>query len=213
MIERTVIEEIVLEVLKNLDRDVFRKPDLFVINASAEEKKQLEKHWNVHSISSTCHDVPNDVQEVAFFNVTQDLIVKGALGITDTPESKMLSHLMMKGLRISLIPSIELEWILKSNEKKATNPNYVNHLLNYKNMLKSFGVYLQSLEELVPRKAHSKESTNLIKDQITFHEKLLTQRHVENSEETKIMIHKSTIVTPLARDTARKLGKSIYVIE
>lgn len=46
-----------------------------------------------------------------------------------------------------------------------------------------------------------------------FEGKLLTQRDVENSAGSIIQVRKSTIVTPLAKDTSRDLGKKIEVID
>ncbi|KAB7706653.1 phosphate propanoyltransferase [Bacillus aerolatus] len=46
-----------------------------------------------------------------------------------------------------------------------------------------------------------------------FEGKLLTQHDVQQSAESVIQVRKSTIVTPLAKDTARDLSKKIEVID
>lgn len=47
----------------------------------------------------------------------------------------------------------------------------------------------------------------------TFQDKLLSQVEVQKSKGSVIRIYKSTIVTPLARDAARDLGKKIEIID
>lgn len=50
-----------------------------------------------------------------------------------------------------------------------------------------------------------------VKKQYDFKKKLLSNDDVREIEETEIVVEKGTIVTALARDTARDLGKSISV--
>jgi putative phosphotransacetylase len=50
-------------------------------------------------------------------------------------------------------------------------------------------------------------------ERCVFENKLLSEREVRNWKEHTILIYKRTIVTPLARDTARELGKTIRVID
>lgn len=207
MIDGAMIEEIVIEILKKLRGEHDEKPNLLVINFSEDAHiNWLKKQWNVIEMNSKFHELPLDVQDAVFLNVTQDFLVKGALGIADTPESKILCHLIMQGFRIRFIPSLDLEWILDFDVKKVANSAYVSHLANYKKILESFGVQIIPLAELVP-------TGSVSKDQITFHGKLLKQSDVETIKDEKIVIHKSTIVTPLGRDAARERGKSICVID
>lgn len=48
---------------------------------------------------------------------------------------------------------------------------------------------------------------------IAFEKKLLSQRDVQKWNDPTISIYKQTIVTPLARDTAKEMGKTIRVID
>ena len=50
-----------------------------------------------------------------------------------------------------------------------------------------------------------------VKQHHDFKKKLLSNDDVREIEETEIFVEKGTIVTALARDTARELGKSISV--
>nr|WP_018393022.1 phosphate propanoyltransferase [Bacillus sp. 37MA] len=46
-----------------------------------------------------------------------------------------------------------------------------------------------------------------------FKQKLLSREHIQSIEELEIVIGKGTIVTPLAKDTAKELGKTITFIK
>ncbi|OXS76695.1 phosphate propanoyltransferase [Domibacillus enclensis] len=46
-----------------------------------------------------------------------------------------------------------------------------------------------------------------------FKQKLLAREHIQAIDETEIVVRKGTIVTPLAKDTARELGKEITFIK
>ncbi|WP_027415019.1 hypothetical protein [Aneurinibacillus terranovensis] len=221
MINREIVEEIVIEVLKKMGvsfvkSEVENKPNLLVINAVEDFKHdELEKYWNVIRMSSASEDFPTNVRDIIFLDVSQDLLVKGALGITDTPDSKMLANVMRRGLNVNLIPSSELEWILKTDEKNVPNKEYINHLLKYKEVLERFGVRIHSLANLSSAIFRMEDEIigSCVGEQVTFHGKLLTQREVESMKEKQIIVRKSTIVTPLARDALRKLGKNICVLD
>ena len=55
--------------------------------------------------------------------------------------------------------------------------------------------------------------SGLNRHSLSFTERVLTQRRVKLVEEEKITVSPKTIITPLARDTARELGKEICVID
>lgn len=205
MMDYATIEAIVREILRKWEPESANRPDLLVLNASADGRlDQLEKHWNLIKLPLTPTPIPENVRDAVFLDATQDLLVKGALGIADTPESQMLSTLLLRGLRITLIPSAELEWMLDVSADKAANPAYAHHLGSYKKTLEGFGVRIAPLAAL---------AASASRERITFRGKLLTQRDIEQIKEEKIWIRKTTIVTPLARDAAREKGKSICVID
>ncbi|WCK52588.1 hypothetical protein PP175_14205 [Aneurinibacillus sp. Ricciae_BoGa-3] len=221
MIDREIVEEIVIQVLKKMGRpfdkcEVESKPDLLVINALEGFKNdELEKCWNFIRLPAASENFPSNVRDIIFLDATQDLLVKGALGITDTPDSKTLANVMMKGLNISLIPCSEFEWIINSDVKKVPNKEYFIHLLKYKEMLERFGVRIHSLANLSSSISRFGDQIigSYVGEQVTFQGKLLTQRDVQSIKEKKIIIRKSTIVTPLALDALRELGKTISVID
>ncbi len=222
MIDREAIQEIVSEVLNRLlgsyvGSEAGNKPNLLVMNAKEGfPDDEWEKEWNVVKISASSEDVLPHVHAVLFFDVSQDLLVKGALGIADSPDSKRLAHFLMRGVRIGLIPSAELAWIISPDVNRLLNQAYANHLLQYKANLEAFGVSFHSFANLSAtmfKPERDEPSRSHAGEQVTFHGKLLTQSEVENSKEQRFVIRKSTIVTPLARDAARELGKSIDVID
>ena len=218
VIDRTIVEQIVHEVMNKLERTSMgnssEKPPLLVIHSGENPQVEaLKRYWHVIKFSSSTEDIPKNVRFAAFINVSQDLIVKGALGFTDTPDSKLLSRLLMEGLHIFFIPSDELEWVLCNDQKEAPNPAYVNHLLRYKSVLADFGVSLLSLNECVPSSFDSIVNKASMNVRSIFDGKLLTENDVKNSQGDIVFIRKATIVTPLARDMARKLGKNIHVVD
>lgn len=221
MIDRRALEEIVIEVLNKMDHSLIKKeneekPNLLVVNASdVNQINQLEKHCKILKIPTTSEWIPANVHEVVLLHVTQDLLVKGAMGITDTPESEMLAKALLQGLKIHLIPSYSLEWLLDPNLIKTLNQEYIQHLLSYKKRLETFGAHFLSFENLILAASvyTHEQNTDSIHNQLTFRGKLLTQRDIEKIKDEKIYINRSTIVTPLARDVARELRKNINVID
>nr|WP_263327207.1 hypothetical protein [Neobacillus sp. Marseille-Q6967] len=211
MIDRQMIEQIVNEVIKQLTvTENKQKPKLLVIGEPLYiEPHLLEKmheKWNVQDTHSFSMKDIHKLDQVIFLHVTQDLLVKGALGIFDTDESKWLSRCMMESIPVSLIPTAYLQEQLL--EGKSKNAAYVEHLLGYKDSLEKFGVKLETFESFV-----NNVKAGTLADSAPFAKKLLTQKDVEDSKHAQIVVDKTTIITPLARDTARAMGKNIKVIE
>ncbi|UYV51570.1 hypothetical protein [Priestia megaterium] len=214
MNNHALIEQIVVEVLKRLDKSDKQplnvKPKLLIVKESAEidpiQIKKLETSWTLVYGDDQKENLPKDIQGILFAEAKQDLLVKGALGMTDTLESYLLAEALLEGISVSLIPSVILgSVLLSSNQKKPVNNKYAAHLIAYKNTLESFGVKIQSFERFL--------QSGLNRHSLSFTERVLTQRHVKLVEEEKITVSPKTIITPLARDTARELGKEICVID
>ncbi|MGN7480723.1 hypothetical protein ACTHPB_04220 [Priestia megaterium] len=214
MNNHALIEQIVVEVLKRLDKSdkqqLHVKPKLLIVKESAASDpiqiKKLETSWTLVYGDDQKENLPKDIQGILFAEAKQDLLVKGALGITDTLESYLLAEALLEGISVSLIPSVTLgNVLLSNNQKKRVNNKYAAHLIAYKNTLESFGVKIQSFERFL--------QSGLNRHSLSFTERVLTQRHVKLVEEEKITVSPKTIITPLARDTARELGKEICVID
>ena len=214
MNHHALIEQIVVEVLKRLDKSDKQhlnvKPKLLIVEEAAAidpiQIKKLETSWTLVYSDDQKENLPKDIQGILFAEAKQDLLVKGALGITDTLESFLLAEALLEGISVSLIPSVTLgNVLLSSNQKKLVNSKYAAHLIAYKNTLEGFGVKIQSFEGFL--------QSGLNRHSLSFTERVLTQRHVKLVEEEKITVSPKTIITPLARDTARELGKEICVID
>ncbi|AZV43776.1 hypothetical protein [Peribacillus asahii] len=220
MMDRTLIDQIVVEVLKKLDMATIwesakPKPDLLIVKGVQDldpsQLIKLETKWNVIYNDANESDFPETAKAVIFLDATQDLLVKGAVGITDTHESKLLARYILAGVPISLIPSTSLGRIILGDNRVMINREYISHLLQYKETLKKFGVKVESFLSFIQSPLNEEQShTN---EPVSSTKKLLTQTDVKKCKEEKIMICQKTIVTPLARDTARELGKSICVID
>jgi hypothetical protein len=211
MIDRQMIEQIVKEVIKQLTvTEIKEKPSLLLFGEPLyiEPKLLAKMHekWNIQDANSFSMKDLHKQDQVIFLHVTQDLLAKGALGIFDSNESKWLSRCMMESIPVSLIPTAYLQEQLLEGHSK--NKAYVERLLGYKETLEEFGVKLETFESFM-----SKVHEGTLAESAPFNKKLLTQKDVEDSKEAQIVVDKTTIITPLARDKARAMGKNIKVIE
>lgn len=212
MIDRHLIEQIVEEVVKNLfgaksapnsksKHNILAVGDLGKVDPNILEV--LEENWNVLPYDFSEEAELHNVMRVIFLDASQDLFVKGALGICDTPESELLSACIMDYVPVTLIPKTKLYKIL--NGEKKTNGEYSLSLMEYKEKLLKFGVEINRLEDFAAPKPISADQP--------LSKKLITQRDVQECKMNEILADKQTIITPLARDTARELGKSIIVMD
>lgn len=216
MRDRDIIEQIVREVIEQLSvKEETSKPTLLVIgDTSFIEPKLLSmmnENWN--TIRDETHEDLElaKIDKVLFLHATQDLLAKGALGLFDTPESKLLSRCLVEAIPVSIVPTVYLQdYILEANHPK--NSAYVSQIIGYKDSLLKFGVKLESFEKAIfkkndPVSAAKGNFSTVVK------KKLLTERDIKDAQEEQIVVDRSTIITPLAHDTARQLGKIIKVIE
>ncbi|WP_264739448.1 hypothetical protein [Cytobacillus firmus] len=212
MIDRHLIERIVEEVVKNLlgaksapnskaKHNILAVGDLEKVDSNILEV--LEENWNVIPYDFSEEAQLHTVMKVIFLDASQDLFVKGALGICDTPESELLSACIIDYVPVTLFPKTNLYKIL--NGEKKTNGEYFSSLMDYKEKLLKFGVEINSLEDFAAPKPMNAAQPDL--------KKLITQRDVQECKMNEILADKQTIITPLARDTARELGKSIIVMD
>ncbi|WP_026582314.1 hypothetical protein [Bacillus sp. J33] len=212
MINRNMIEKIVEEVVKNLmaahpASNPKTKHNLLVVGDLEKMEPELlsllEAEWNLISYSFTEDAELHKAMKVIFLDASQDLFVKGALGICDTPESELLASCILEYVPVTLIPKNNLYKILIGEKK--TNQEYRSQLLEYQEKLLKFGVQIDRLETFAKLECKNSNATET--------KKLITQRDVQDSAMNEIIVGKQTIITPLARDAARELGKSITVLE
>lgn len=218
MITSQIVEEIVTEVLRRMELlYLIEKPHLLVINQSSEQNKtqikELKRDWHVVEMNQHSSEIPPGVQRAVFLEVNQDLLVKGALGITDTPESLLFSKLMYLDYQVDFVPNNSLSWSLNLDEKKQVNRKYISQLFHYQAQLREFGVRLCPLKFILPVEENGISISSQIKASSDYSEKLLTKDQVEKWENDSICIHPNTIITPLAQDVARERGITIYTNE
>lgn len=251
MIDRNLVESIVIEVIRALEKEQASEtasllPKLLIIGdvswISEETLKILKQYWEVSYSRLPKANECESADHIFFFNASQDFIVKGALGIADTQDTILLSHLLLEGKKVTISPEKGLSGYLKQNIELSNR--YVKQLKKYVEKLVEFGAEIEAIEEFAMRKqfnfneAKSKvvspgnglpgKTSPGIPDassqRITEHastltnsgikkKKLLTQRDVQDCQATEIIVCKSTIITPSARDAAKELGKSIVVAE
>jgi hypothetical protein len=216
MSDRLLIEQIVMEVLKKINQPALpsqRKEDLIIVKGESEidpaKLARLEAKWNLILFESRNNSIPDASAKIVFLDASQDLLAKGALGMTDTPDSLLLSQFILTNVPVTIIPCATIERLL-FEDSNTLNQEYKALFQKYKETLNSFGVGIESFEKWLCEMDGEQKS---IKKSITFQSKVLTHRDVQMDTHQKITIHKKTIVTPLARDTAKELGKIIDVID
>jgi hypothetical protein len=216
MIDRMIIEQIVTEVLKAInkpDLPLESKEDLIIIKGDSEidpaKLARLEAKWNLLILETGTKSLPDSPAKVVFLDASQDLLVKGALGMADTPESLLLSQCILRNVPVTIIPCTTLERLL-FDDANSLNEAYKALFIKYKEILNSFGAGIESFEKFI---CHMDGEQKGLKNPLSFHSKVLTHRDVQMFSNQIITIDKKTIVTPLARDTAREMGKTIEVID
>lgn len=221
MMDRKLIELIVLEVIKNLNitenQSIDRSKENLLIVGDQKSLNQkdllaIESKWNIILFDSIENLEMHTVSKVIFLNAKQDLLVKGALGISDTPESELLSNCILEYVPVSLIPADYLQRYIFNDHQNSPNRAYLSQLLGYKDTLGKLGVKVESIASFLNKEKEILK-TYSEKSQANVKKKLITHRDVQDYIGDQILVDKNTIITPLARDTARELGKSIKVID
>jgi hypothetical protein len=218
---KDLIEQIVLEVLKRIapisEKSTVdhTKKNLIVYTKKNEgeaySSNVLEKSWNIITKSVDDEAMPEKIDAVLFLQGSQDLMVKGAIGITDTPETKRLAYHVMMGKNITIVPTEAFKQVIYEDERKVVNNVYRTHLLEYKSTLEKFGVTIEPLSQFEKRLARDKEESK--SESHSFSGKLLTEQDVRQHIEETIKVTAKTIITPLARDAARRSGKTIQILD
>ncbi|MCM3572289.1 hypothetical protein M3172_03740 [Mesobacillus subterraneus] len=250
MIDRNLVQSIVIEVIRALEKEQEAEtasslPKLLIIGdaswISEDTLKKLKQNWEVSYSREPKAKECESADHIFFFNASQDFIVKGALGIADTQDTILLSHLLLVGKKVTISPEEGLAGYL--NQNLGQSNRYIKQLKKYVEKLVEFGAEIEAIEEFAKKQpglseAYSKTNSSghslagiksaatldTSSQRITEHaststnsgiekKKLLTQRDVQDCQATEIIVCKSTIITPSARDAAKELGKSIVVTE
>ncbi|MEL3971946.1 hypothetical protein AAEO50_06625 [Rossellomorea oryzaecorticis] len=217
MIDRELVEQIVIEVLKTLNLSEIQpenhsNANLLMIGDKSrlepDHLSRMESRWNLISCESLEQAELHTAERVMFLDAPQDLIVKGALGIGDTPESELLSRCILEYVPVTIIPKTHLNKHLFNEYQQ--NSEYIKQLNSYTKLLLKFGVKVEALNSFLGEKNEEKKQSSLLNGKS---KQLLTQRDIQDHKEEEVQVTKQTIITPLARDAARELGKRIIVIE
>ncbi|EIT86760.1 hypothetical protein A374_04279 [Fictibacillus macauensis ZFHKF-1] len=199
-VDATLIATIVQEVLQQLSA-LPVKPHLYVWGEVEDEgsmnklTQAIGQRYELTVLSSLQKDL--DVKkesDIIFLNCDQDLIVRGALGLTDTAKSKALAEALHQGLQPTLFLSYE------DSFKFNGNSAYKAYLHNQKSRLEAFGVSCTTMEQWL----HEQQETKVSSSTAVYDAPLLTERAVEAFTEQTLLLAPGTIVTPLARDAARR---------
>ncbi|WP_027416103.1 hypothetical protein [Aneurinibacillus terranovensis] len=232
-IEREAIEIIVREVLSRVLEKSSEgvKPVLLLLGGRNTTKEdldractQLQAKWRVIEGSAFEQDslpLLNGTDHVLFLDAGQDLMIRGALGLTDTGESQVLADALLRGISVTMVPCCFLQWLCGKPEASLfeKGSRYRNHIYKHKEQLVSFGVhFVEDIGDLLNIEREEKqekaaESQLTAEKTVRFAERLLTQRDVQLAEAVGIIVSHTTIITPLARDTARERGITIHVEE
>ncbi|MFD0698009.1 hypothetical protein ACFQZT_28445 [Paenibacillus sp. GCM10027628] len=234
-IDKAVIEQIVREVIKNLQaaktESIYQKSRLLLVHDDNHDQEEvnniaagLQAKWHVTPMSFRSPDllsVVSDIQHAVLLDIDQDILIRGALGFTDSAPSELLASILQNGIPVTLVPSQSLLWILQpENSDEERLPEharcYKQHIRMHKDMLVSFGATFAGPSELqvAPRDSGSTDQDNVQNEKtLYFDKRVLTQRDVQVADVATILVSRSTLVTPLARDTARDKGMTILVKE
>lgn len=206
MKDSEVIKQIVqqvIEVLSSHEKERKQKPTLLLAGETSFEENNylsyLHKKWSVAHFNDKEPIDLKGITRVLFLQGSQDLIAKGALGIEDSPESKLMSRCIWEEVPVTIIPTLYLQEHLF--KKEVRNRTYRSKILKYTKILAEYGVEMETLDSFAGKDA-------AIPHKVTDHggKTLITQRDIQNIKEKEIVIGQNTIITPLARDTALELG-------
>ncbi|WP_088032087.1 hypothetical protein [Evansella clarkii] len=213
MYDEKLIQQIVEDIYRKIKKEQNHfKEELYLISRDPPDHlvKMLSSQWTVKTKSPDEELDLSHISNAVFFDVGQDLLVKGAIGIADTAESQLFHKLIQQGAKISFLLYRTMD--IFAGEKKyapSVNETYFDMLSGYIHSIRKYGVTVLKSDQIkllaYPEPAESKP--------FVYDKKLLGQRDVEKWTYSSLLVSKHTIVTPLARDTAKTLSIDIRKME
>lgn len=211
MIDPKLIESIVKQVITQLEKEGNNtKPNLLIITYPGLEIEQeislFKQDWNIVLADKVEGNLFSSIDQAVFLNIDQDSIVRAALGLADTPNSKLFVQLIMNEIPITFIPDASLRKLLEEDEKNHHYSFFIKKLRDYKETIEKFGVTFKSLEEL---KLCNCPTIKKLNEQSKSSKTLISLEDIMNVAGNQLVVQKGTIITPLAKDKARELGIQI----
>jgi hypothetical protein len=205
-IDQQLLEQIILEVASR----IIEKPKLLLVYETTTKTEKIEyllskfqDLWQVDVFNTDDDHLKEqfDYQQLVFLDVNQDLLAKGAMGLTDTPASLLLAKALLKGYSVFFEPSKDMRWLLEKRDQHSIPERvirYRTHLRKYKKKLREFGVWFGYIESLQP-------------SQLVYDRRLLTEKDIRTINATEMRVASTTIITNLARDAAKEKGIKIWI--
>lgn len=202
-IDSKLLEQIILEVVSRLTA----KPRLLLVHDGNRKPENIESlvlelqdYWQVDVFNTNeSNQEPTEFVHLAFLDANQDLLVRGALGLIDTPTSRLLSKALLEGLPVLLEPAKDIRWLIQTKDEPPIPERakrYRTHLYNYKHILATFGAWFGMISSWHP-------------SELRYDHKLITERDIQQMDASEVRVSTSTIITALAHDAARKKGIQI----
>ncbi|MFC0187425.1 hypothetical protein ACFFJY_03950 [Fictibacillus aquaticus] len=214
--DRDMISAIVKEIMNQLHvtGQVEKDKPLLIISSEEKycEKKQqqliarYQEHWTVQFQEDCCSSHIQSDSHVLILNASQDVIVRSAMGLADTVQSRLIAEALLKNAAVTFVQPAKDASLFEQTENNA----YKEYLANQISRLEYFGAHFVKYEELDGRLGIG---DNSIEGEATFTGKLLRESDVESAKTHSIVVPHHTVITPLARDAARRKKISIIKLE
>lgn len=211
MMDPKLIESIVKQVMAKLETEGNNtQPNLLVITYPGLDIEQeislLKQDWNIVLADKVEGNLFSGIDQAVFLNIDQDTLVRAALGLTDSPNSKLFVQLIMNEIPIMFVPDASLSQLLQMDEKNHQYSLYIKKLRYYKETIEKFGVAIKSIEEL---RLRNHAPINKLNEQSKTSKALISLEDIMNFSGVELVMQPGTIITPLAKDKARELGIQI----
>ncbi|GAA0721176.1 hypothetical protein GCM10008905_11310 [Clostridium malenominatum] len=146
---------------------------------------------------------------------TMNTLAKVALGISDSVLTLTISKAIMTGIpMVAARDSCDIEMLKSINISYANIPSaYEKKIKDYFTQVREYGIKFVNLNFL--HKTICNKSDHEIEPDQVIDKKLITEEDIRLADKRsskKVRINSSSIVTALARDTARELGVEIECI-
>jgi hypothetical protein len=214
--DRDMISAIVKEIMNQLHVTGQPEKDKPLLIISSEEKycekkqqqltARFQEHWTVQFQEDCCSSHIQSDSHVLLLNASQDVIVRSAMGLADTVQSRLIAEALLKNAAVTFIQPANDASLFKQSENRA----YKEYLDNQISRLEYFGAQFVNYEDLDGRLGIGRNSSE---GEATFTGKLLRESDVESAKTDSIVVPHNTVITPLARDAARRKKMSIIKLE